>query len=70
MTLVAFDPVIAAMLLLAGGLYVRALRVLRRRHLRVSSWQQTAWWIGVALLTILAVFTISLGARTFSRAAS
>jgi len=52
MTLVAFDPVIAAMLLLASGLYVRALRVLRRRHLHVSTWQQTAWWIGIALLTI------------------
>ncbi len=52
MTLVAFDPVIAAMLLLSGGLYVRALRVLRRRNLHVSSWQQTAWWIGIALLTI------------------
>lgn len=52
MTLVSFDPVIAAMLLLAGGLYVRALRVLRRRHLHVSTWQQTSWWIGVALLTI------------------
>jgi putative copper resistance protein D len=52
MTLVAFDPVIAAMLLLASGLYVRALRVLRRRHLHVSTWQQAAWWIGIALLTI------------------
>ncbi len=52
MRLVAFDPVIASMLLLAGGLYVRALRVLRRRHLDVSTWQQTAWWIGIALLTI------------------
>ncbi len=52
MTLVAFDPVIAAMLLLAGGLYLRGLRVLRRRHLHVSTWQQTAWWIGIALLTI------------------
>jgi len=52
MTLVSFDPVIAAMLLLTGGLYVRALRVLRRRHLHVSTWQQTAWWIGIALLTI------------------
>ncbi len=52
MTLVSFDPVIAAMLLLTGGLYVRALRVLRGRHLHVSTWQQTAWWIGIALLTI------------------
>ena len=45
-------PSIAALLLLAAALYVRALRVLRRRDLHVSSWQQTSWWIGIALLTI------------------
>jgi putative membrane protein len=53
--LVAFDPVIAALLLLAGGLYVRALRVLaarRPRPLRVSAWQQASWWLGMALLAI------------------
>lgn len=50
--LVSFDPVIVAMLLLAAGLYVRALGVLARRRLRVSAWQQTAWWIGWALLAI------------------
>jgi putative membrane protein len=50
--LVAFDPVIAVMLLLAGGLYMRALGVLRGRRLRISAWQQTAWWIGLALLAI------------------
>lgn len=50
--LVAFDPVIVAMLLLSGGLYVRALGVLRRRRLRISAWQQTAWWIGWALLAV------------------
>src|SRR5690348_177119 len=54
------------MLLLAAGLYVRALRVLARRmrlspsgHRKrrpsgdvTSAWQQTAWWIGWALLAI------------------
>jgi putative membrane protein len=50
--LVSPDPVLIAVLLLAGGLYVRALGILRRRNLRVSAWQQTAWWIGIALLTV------------------
>jgi cytochrome c oxidase assembly factor CtaG len=52
MRLVSFDPVLAATLLLAAGLYVRALRVLRGRRLHVAGWQQTAWWIGWALLAI------------------
>ncbi len=52
MQLVSLDPVLLALLLLASGLYVRALRVLRGRNLRVSAWQQTAWWIGIALLTV------------------
>lgn len=52
MQLVVFDPVLVVLLLLAGGLYVRALRILRRRHLRVSVWQQAAWWIGIALLAV------------------
>jgi cytochrome c oxidase assembly factor CtaG len=50
--LVAFDPVLVVLLLLASGLYVRGLRILRRRRLHVSRWQQAAWWIGVALLAI------------------
>lgn len=52
MRLVSFDPVIVALLLLSGGLYVRALGVLQRRGLRISAWQQTAWWIGWALLAV------------------
>jgi len=52
MRLVSFDPVLATLLLLAAVLYVRALGVLRARHLHVSGWQQTAWWIGWALLAI------------------
>jgi putative membrane protein len=50
--LVSLDPVLVVLLLLASGLYVRALRVVRRRRLHVSRWQQAAWWTGVALLTI------------------
>jgi putative membrane protein len=53
--IVSFDPVIAALLLAACGLYVRALRVLRGRRphgLRVPAWQQACWWLGIALLTI------------------
>jgi putative membrane protein len=50
--LVSLDPVLLALLLLASGLYVRALRILRGRRLHVSAWQQTAWWIGIALLTV------------------
>lgn len=52
MQVVAFDPVLAALLLLACGLYLRALRVLRGRHLHVSALQQSCWWIGIALLTV------------------
>jgi cytochrome c oxidase assembly factor CtaG len=49
---VAFDPVLVLLLLLASGLYVRALRVLARRRLHVSRWQQAAWWTGVAVLAV------------------
>ena len=52
MQVVAFDPILVLLLLLACGLYVRALRVLRRRRLTVSPWQQAAWWIGIGLLAI------------------
>lgn len=52
MQLVSLDPVLVVLLLLASGLYVRALRIVRRRRLRVSGWQQAAWWVGVGLLTV------------------
>lgn len=52
MQVVAFDPVLVLLLLLASGLYVRALRILARRRLHVSRWQQAAWWIGTAILAI------------------
>ena len=44
-----FDPPILAALLLAASLYVRALRVLHRRGISVSRWQQAAWWSGLGL---------------------
>jgi cytochrome c oxidase assembly factor CtaG len=53
--IVSVDPVLAVLLLLVCGLYVRALRVLARRRphgLRVPAWQQACWWIGIVLLAI------------------
>ncbi|HEU4701634.1 MAG TPA: cytochrome c oxidase assembly protein [Conexibacter sp.] len=52
MQVISFDPVLVLLLLLASGLYVRALRILARRRLHVSRWQQAAWWIGTAVLAI------------------
>lgn len=46
----AFDPVLAAVLLLAAALYVRALGILRQRRLHASRGQQVCWWIGLAVL--------------------
>jgi putative copper resistance protein D len=48
----AFDPVVAVLLLLAAGLYVRALGIVRGRGLAISAAQQACWWIGMALLAI------------------
>ncbi len=45
----SLDPVVLAGLLLASALYVRAVRILRRRGVRISRAQQSAWWIGMAL---------------------
>lgn len=52
MQVAAFDPVLVLLLLFAAALYVRALRILRRRRLVVSGWQQAAWWIGMGLLAV------------------
>ena len=52
MQVLSLDPVLVAVLLLASGLYVRGLRVVRRRRLTVSHWQQAAWWTGIGLLAI------------------
>lgn len=43
------DPGLAALLLLAAGLYLRAVRVLRGRGRRVGLGQQVAWWSGLGL---------------------
>ena len=40
---------------LAGGLYVRAVRVLARRGYRVAPLQQAAWWSGLALMGLALV---------------
>jgi len=48
----AFDPVVIVLLAVAGWLYVRALRIVERRNLRVSAGQQACWWIGIALLAV------------------
>ena len=39
-------------LLVVEGLYVRALRILRRRGVRVPAWQVAAWHAGIALWAV------------------
>lgn len=46
----ALDPAVIALLLGAEALYVRAVRVLRRRGRPVPRWQQAAWHGGIALM--------------------
>lgn len=48
----SFDPGVIVALLVAVGLFERALRVLRRRGVTVSRWQRRAWHAGVALMAI------------------
>ncbi len=48
----SFEPGVIAWLLLAEGLYVRAVRILARRGVGVARWQQAAWHTGVALQAI------------------
>lgn len=50
--MLVFDPSILALLTFAGGLYVRAVLVLRRRGHRVAVRQQLAWWTGLALTAV------------------
>src|SRR3954449_7880268 len=45
-----FDPIAAVLLALAGGLWLRAARRLRRRGYAVPRWQAVAWWAGIAVL--------------------
>ena len=47
-----FDPALLAGILVATGLYVRAVRVLRARGYEVPVWQQVAWHGGVALTAV------------------
>jgi len=48
----SFDPAVIALLLGAGTLYVRAVRVLARRGYAVPLRQQTAWHAGVGLTAV------------------
>lgn len=48
----SFDPGVIALLALAGGLYVRALRIVRGRSLRISRWQQAAFYGGLVLWAV------------------
>ena len=48
----SFDPAVIALLLGAGTLYVRAVRVLARRGYEVPLRQQTAWHAGVGLTAV------------------
>jgi cytochrome c oxidase assembly factor CtaG len=48
----SFDPGPVLYLLLAEVLYVRAVRILRRRGYDVPAWQQVAWHVGVALTAV------------------
>lgn len=46
----SFDPVLLGLLLLAAGLYVRAVRTLAGRGHDISGWQQASWWTGLGLM--------------------
>lgn len=48
----SFDPAVIALILLATALYVRAVKVLRRRGYSVPFAQQLAWHAGVALIAV------------------
>lgn len=48
----ALDPGVIAWLLVAEGLYVRALRVLGRRGVRIGRGQQACWHAGIALQAV------------------
>src|SRR3954451_22533195 len=47
-----FDPIAFALLALAGGLWLRAVRRLGRRGYRVPRGQVVAWWVGMLLLAV------------------
>jgi len=49
---VALDPGVIAWLLVAEALYLRALRILGRRGVRIGAGQQTCWHAGIALQAV------------------
>jgi len=49
---VALNPAVLVLLALAGGLYVRAVRILRARGYEVPVAQQAFWWTGIGLWAI------------------
>ena len=48
----SFDPAVMLVLATVGGLYARAIGVLRARGVDVSRWQQAAWYGGLALMAV------------------
>jgi putative copper resistance protein D len=48
----SFSPAVAALLVLAAALYLRAVRVLRARGYDVPRWQQAGWWGGLTLIAV------------------
>ena len=50
--MVAFNPAVAALLLLAAFLYLRAVRILAVRGYDVPTGQQASWWGGIVLTAI------------------
>ena len=48
----SFEPGVIAWLLLAEGLYLRALSVLARRGVAVPGWQRASWHVGLALQAV------------------
>jgi putative copper resistance protein D len=49
---ISFSPAVVAVLVLAIGLYVRAVRTLAARGYDVPAWQQAAWFGGMALIAV------------------
>ena len=63
----SFDPGVMLALVAIGGLYGRAIHVLRGRGVRVSRWQQAAWYTGLALTAVALLSPVdNLGERMMS----
>lgn len=48
----SFDPAVILLLSACGLLYVRALRICSRRHLRIGGPQKASFWTGLALFAV------------------